>query len=66
MSGASKLPRERLNAGGVPEDIADSKEMDSEDLRRKRNAAFTAKKFDEAVALYTLVSTTSTRREKRA
>ena len=38
--------------------------MDSEDLRRKGNAAFAAKKFDEAVDLYTLVSTAS--REKRA
>ena len=31
--------------------------MDAEGLRRKGNAVFTAKKFDEALALYTLVST---------
>ena len=47
-SGPPELQRERLKAAEV---------MDSDNLRSKGNAAFTAKKFDEAVALYTLVST---------
>ena len=30
--------------------------MNAEELRRKGDAAFTAKKFDEAIGLYTMAS----------
>ena len=38
--------------------------MNAEELRRKGDAAFRAKKFDEAIVLYTEAS--AARREKRA
>ena len=38
--------------------------MNAEELRRKADAAFRAKKFDDAIALYTEAS--AARREKRA